>query len=176
MGHFTQFGKHCVKTLFLTTLCFSSWYRMKLKPWFSSRIAKPATSHTQISLHTWQSKPAQAGRTASPRSSPVTAQASKILLVKMPWHPLPMQSSVPMCFHSRDRSLPTRQTSGQPQGSAVGMGLCLLGKWAWTVLGLPEKTRVVIKRERSKGGSEMCRRTERQLWKETSRIVPTRET
>lgn len=146
---------------------------MRSKPWSSSRIAKPTTSRTQSSLQTWRSDPPQAGRTVFPRSSPPTAQASKMMLVIMTWCPLPMQSSVPMLFHSRDRSPPTRRRSGQPQGSVVGTGLCLLGKW--TLLALPEKTRVVIRAERSKTGSVMSSRTKSQLWKEAGGIVPMRE-
>lgn len=142
---------------------------MKLKPWFSSRIAKPATSHTQSSLQTCQSKPAQAGRAVFPHSSPMTAQAGKILLANAP------RRSLPMLFRSRARSLPTSRRSEPPRGSAAATGLCLLGKQVWTSLALPEEMRAVIKRERRKTGSGMRSRTEGQPWEETSRAVPVRE-
>lgn len=153
---------------------FSSWFRMKLRPWFSSKTARAASSHTQSSLQLRWPKHPPTQRTIFSPSSPVTAQSPKMWPVTMTaWQLLHIPRLAPLHLRSRDRRPPTRGRSGRPQCSAAATGLCLLGKQAWNLLGLRGKMRMVVKRGRSIIGPLPSRKTQR-LWLCASRMSSTR--
>lgn len=121
---------------------FSSWSRMKSKPWFSSRTARPASNWTLSSLQLQCPKLPQTPRTIFTRHSPVTVCSPKSFpATTLTWKRLPVPSSPPL-KHLRVRKVQTMWRSREPLCSAVATAPCLPGMQVWNLLSLQETTSV----------------------------------
>lgn len=164
-------GQNYVKVFYLfffkfvsSFFFFPSWFRMKSKPWFSSRTARPASNWTRSSLQLPCPKWPQTPRTIFTLPSPVTVRSPKTLLATtLTWKRLPAPSSTPRArptvlkLHTAPRSEP-------PRCSAVAMAPCLPGIQVWNLLSLQEMTSVKKDRGGKVAVSPMAERTQRHSW------------
>lgn len=106
-----------VKVLFkkILVIFFSSWFRMKSKPWSISRTARPASNWTQSSLQLRCPKWPQTPRTIFTLPTPVTVCSQKTFpATALTWKRLPVPSSTPL-IHLRVQKLQITWRSEQPR-------------------------------------------------------------